>query len=136
MSSSLHLVSCYRVLLKLRPLIRKKQWRENLVTTYNKFKNYIWNYMRRFCYIYKKVQKDEIDIYPQTNSIYVTTFENYILKIDCDKPEEGLETNSCSQNTLNALAIDEPLEYARLALDGEMQTCVDAIDSLYVLGYK
>lgn len=28
----------------------------------------------------------------------------------------------CSQNSLNTLAIDEPLEYARLALDGEMQT--------------
>lgn len=66
--------------------------------------------MRRFCYIYKKVQKDEIDIYPQTNSIYVTTFENYILRIDCDKPEEGLETNACSQNTLNALAIDDHLD--------------------------
>lgn len=32
----------------------------------------------------------------------------------------------------NALAIGEPLEYARLALDGEMQMWVDAIDSLAV----
>ncbi len=32
-----------------------------------------------------------------------------------------LKTTPCSQNSLNALAIDEPLEYARLALDGEMQ---------------
>lgn len=39
---------------------------------------------------------------------------------------------SCSQNSLNALAIDVPLEYARLALDGEMQVWVDAIDSLEV----
>lgn len=38
----------------------------------------------------------------------------------------------CSQNSLNTLAIDEPLEYARLALDGEMQTWLDAIDSLEV----
>lgn len=37
-----------------------------------------------------------------------------------------------SQCALNALAIDEPLEYARLYLDGEMQACVDAEDSLEV----
>lgn len=65
----------------------------------------------------------------QTNSIDVTTFENYILRIDCNKAEDGLKTTLCYQNSLNALAIDEPLEYARLALDGEMQAWVDAIDS-------
>ena len=31
---------------------------------------------------------------------------------------------------LNALAIDEPLEYARLHLDVNLQMCVDAEDSL------
>ena len=72
------------------------------------------------------------DYNPQTNSIDVTTFENYILRIDCNKAEEGLRTTLCSQNYLNALAIDEPVEYARLALDGEMQAWVDAIDSLEV----
>lgn len=72
------------------------------------------------------------DYNPQTNSIDITTFENYILRIDCNKAEDGLRTTPCSQNSLNALAIDEPLEYARLALDGEMQAWVDAIDSLEV----
>ena len=72
------------------------------------------------------------DYNPQTNSIDVTTFENYILWIDCNKAEDGLKTTPCSQNSLNALAIDEPLEYARLSLDGEMQAWVDAIDSLEV----
>lgn len=33
---------------------------------------------------------------------------------------------------LNALAIDEPLEYARLYLDGTMQMWVDAEDSFYL----
>ena len=66
------------------------------------------------------------DYNPQTNSIDVTTFENYILRIDCNEAEDGLKT------PLNALAIDEPLEYARLALDGEMQAWMDAIDSLEV----
>ena len=69
---------------------------------------------------------------PQTNSIDVSTFESYILRIDCNKAEDGLITTPCSQNSLNALAIDEPLEYVRLALDGEMQAWVDAIDSLEV----
>ena len=72
------------------------------------------------------------DYNPQTNSIDVTTFENYILRIDCNKAEDGLRTTPCSQNSPNALAIDEPLEYARLALDGEMQAWLDAIDSLEV----
>ncbi|MGN0328536.1 MAG: DUF6061 family protein [Lachnospira sp.] len=65
---------------------------------------------------------------PLTNSIDITTFDNYILRIDSNKAEDGLKTTLCSQNALNALAIDEPLEYARLALsDGtlwEVQTAL------------
>ena len=72
------------------------------------------------------------DYNPLMNSIDVTTFENYILQIDCNKAEDGLSTTPCSQNSLNALAIDNPFEYARLALDGEMQAWVDAIDSLEI----
>lgn len=64
----------------------------------------------------------------QTNSIDVTTFSNYILRIDCNKAEEGLRTTPGSQYALNALALDNPLEYARLALNGEMQAWVDAED--------
>lgn len=64
----------------------------------------------------------------QTNSIEVTTFSNYILRIDCNKAEDGLRTTPGSQYALNALTLDNPLEYARLALDGEMQAWVDAED--------
>lgn len=64
--------------------------------------------------------------------LMLTIFENYILRIDCKRTEAGLRTTPCSQNSLNALAIDEPLEYARLALDVEMQAWVDSIDSLEV----
>lgn len=67
-----------------------------------------------------------------TNSIDITKFNNYILRIDCNKAEDGLKTTLCSQNALNALAIDEPLGYARLILDGEMQAWINAIDSLEV----
>ena len=69
---------------------------------------------------------------PLTNSIDITTFDNYIFRIDCNNAEDGLKTTLCSQNALNALAIDQPLEYARLALDGEMQAWINAIDSLEV----
>ena len=64
------------------------------------------------------------------NSIDITTFDNILLRIECNKAEEGIRTTPGSQCALNALAIDEPLEYARLALDGEMQMWVDAEDSL------
>jgi hypothetical protein len=64
------------------------------------------------------------------NSIDVTTFDNMLLRINCNKAEDRIVTTGCSQCALNTLAIDEPLEYARLVLDGEMQTWVDAEDSL------
>ena len=67
------------------------------------------------------------------NSIDITTFDNILLRIDCNKAEEGTRTTPGSQCALNALAIDEPLEYARLVLDGEMQMWVDAEDSLDIL---
>ena len=64
------------------------------------------------------------------NSIDITTFEGYLLQIDCNKAEDGLRTTLCSQCALDALAIDEPLKYARLYLEGSMQMWVDAEDSL------
>ena len=63
------------------------------------------------------------------NSIDITTFDGYILRIDCNKAEDGLKTTPCSQCSLNALAIDEPLEYVKLYLDGTMQMWVDAEDA-------
>ena len=66
------------------------------------------------------------------NSIDITTFDNMLLRIDCNKAEDGLKTTPNSQCALNALAIDNPIEYARLVLDGEMQAWVDAEDSLEV----
>ncbi len=56
----------------------------------------------------------------------------YLLRIDCGKAEHGLKITPNSQCALNALAIDELLEYARLYLGGEMQAWVDAEDSLEV----
>jgi hypothetical protein len=64
------------------------------------------------------------------NSIDIATYAGYILRIDCNKAEDGLRTTPCSQCALNALAIDNPLEYARLYLDGTMQMWIGAEDSL------
>lgn len=66
------------------------------------------------------------------NSIDITTFDNMLLRIDCNKAEDGLKTTTNSQCALNALAIDNPMEYARLALTGEMQDWVNVEDSLEV----
>lgn len=67
------------------------------------------------------------------SSIDVTKFDAYLLRIDCNVAEDGLRTTPCSQCALDALAIDNPLEYARLALDGNLQMWVDAEDSLEIL---
>ena len=64
------------------------------------------------------------------NSIDVYTSAGYMLRIDCWEAEKDLKTTPGSDCALNALAIDEPLEYARLYLDGNLQMWVDAEDSL------
>lgn len=69
---------------------------------------------------------------PQRNSIDVYTRAGYMLRIDCWKAEKNLKTTPGSDRALNALAIDEPLEYARLYLDETMQMWVDAEDSLEI----
>ncbi len=63
---------------------------------------------------------------PQRNSIDVYTSAGYMLRIDCWEAEKNLKTTPGSDCALNALAIDEPLEYARLYLDGNLQMWVDA----------
>ena len=64
------------------------------------------------------------------NSIDIYNHAGCMLRIDCDKAEDGIKTTPCSQCALNALAIDEPLEYAKLYLDGTMQIWVDTEDSI------
>ena len=69
---------------------------------------------------------------PQCNSIDVYTNAGYMLRIDCWEAEKNLKTTPESDCALNALAIDDPLEYARLYLDGNLQIWVDAEDSLEI----
>ena len=69
---------------------------------------------------------------PKRNSIDVYTYVGYMLRIDCWEAEKDLKTTSGSDCVLNALAIDDPLEYARLYLDGNLQMWVNAEDSLEI----
>ena len=69
---------------------------------------------------------------PQRNSVDVYTSASYMLRIDCWDAEKNLKTTPGSDCALNALVIDEPLEYVRLYLDGNMQMWVDAEDSLEI----
>ena len=69
---------------------------------------------------------------PRRNSIDIYTNVGYMLRIDCLEAEKDLKTTPGSDCALNALAIDEPLEYARLYLDGNLQMWVDAEDSLKI----
>ena len=69
---------------------------------------------------------------PKRNSIDVYTYVGYMLRIDCWEAEKNLKTTPGSDCALNALAIDEPLEYARLFLDGNLQMWIDAEDSLEI----
>lgn len=45
---------------------------------------------------------------------------NCIVSLDCGKWESGLRTTPNSQGRMDALAIDDPVEYVRLMLSGEM----------------
>ena len=64
------------------------------------------------------------------NSIYVYTSAGYMLRIDCWEAEKDLKTTPGSECALTSLAVDEPLEYARLFLDGNLHMWIDADDSL------
>ena len=55
------------------------------------------------------------------DSIDIATTAGYLLRMDCWEPKKDLKTTPCSECALNALAIDEPLEYARLYLEDSMQ---------------
>ena len=57
---------------------------------------------------------------PKRNSIDVSSV-GYMLRIDCLEAEKDLKTTPGSDCALTSLAVDEPLEYARLYLDGNLQ---------------
>ena len=71
-------------------------------------------------YFGKKPNKMNV-IYTEYNGIDIATAAGYLLQIDCWETEKRLKTTPGSECALNALAIDEPLEYARLYLESNIQ---------------
>lgn len=58
----------------------------------------------------------------QNNTVNVIHCDtNYVISLDCGKWESDLRTTPNSQGNMDALAIENPVEYVRLMLNGEMQ---------------
>ena len=55
----------------------------------------------------------------------------YMLRIDCCEAEKDLKTTPGSDCALTSLAVDEPLVYARLYLEGNLQMRINVEDSLF-----
>ena len=62
------------------------------------------------------------------NGIDIAFDDNVLLFISCAEAEKYLHTTPNSQRLLDNLAIDNPLMYAALALDCELQALADAMD--------
>lgn len=67
-----------------------------------------------------------------TTALIYALMSDIFFGLIVQRQREGLKTTPNSECALNALAIDNPLEYARLYLDGTMQIWIDAEDSLEV----
>lgn len=56
----------------------------------------------------------------QNNTVNVIHYDdNIIINLECGKWEQGLRTSPYSQGKMDALAIDDLIEYARLMLQGK-----------------
>ena len=76
----------------------------------------------RTIYAEYNINHDSIDVY---------TSAGYMLRIDCWEAEKDLKTTYGSECALTSLAVDEPLEYARLYLDGNLLD-VSVCQSVYI----
>lgn len=62
------------------------------------------------------------------NGIDIAFADNTLLFLSCAEAEKNLHTTPNSQRLIDNLAIDNPLMYAALALDCELQACADTMD--------
>ena len=62
------------------------------------------------------------------NGIDIAFADNTLLFLSCAEAERNLHTTPNSQRLIDNLAIDNPLMYAALALDRELQAWADAMD--------
>ena len=62
------------------------------------------------------------------NGIDIAFADNTLLFLSCAEAEKNIHTTPNSQRLIDNLAIDNPLLYAALALDCELQDWADAMD--------
>lgn len=62
------------------------------------------------------------------NGIDIAFTDNTLLFLSCAEAEKNLHTTPNSQRLIDNLAIDNPLMYASLALDCELQAWADAMN--------
>lgn len=63
------------------------------------------------------------------NGIDIAFTDNTLLFLSCAEAEKNLHTTPNSQRLIDNLSIDNPLMYAALALDCELQAWADAMDT-------
>ena len=63
------------------------------------------------------------------NGIDIAFADNTLLFLSCADAEKNLHTTPNSQRLIDNLAIDNPLMYAALALDCELQAWADVMDT-------
>lgn len=63
------------------------------------------------------------------NGIEIAFADNTLLFLSCAVAEDRLQTTPNSQRLIDNLAIENPLQYAALTLDGELQGWADAMDA-------
>ena len=66
------------------------------------------------------------------NGIDIAFDDNVFPFISCAEAEKNLHTTPNSQRLIDNLAIDEPLKYAALAMNCELQAWADAIKPKYI----
>lgn len=67
------------------------------------------------------------------NGINIAFDDNVLLFVSCSEAQKNLHTTPNSQRLIDNLAIDDPLKYAALALDFELQNWADAMDEDWCL---
>lgn len=62
------------------------------------------------------------------NGIDIAFADNTLLFLSCAEAEKGLHTTPNSQRLIDNLAIEDPLAYTAMALNGELQDWADTMD--------
>ena len=62
------------------------------------------------------------------NGIDISFADNTLLFLSCAEAENGLHTTPNSQRLIDNLAIEDPLAFVAMALDGELQDWSNAMD--------